>query len=152
MFEEDPALACSLLTNATYLRDEETVINGIRFYGSPWSPKFFSWAFNKKRGKELLSVWKKIPSGVDVLITHTPPYGVLDEVPRSGNVGCQDLLDELSRIQPNVHCFGHIHEGYGRTEVDGTTFVNASICNDHYRPINLPVVVDIFPRKIEEKS
>lgn len=41
------------LTNCTYLEDSGTVIEGIRFYGSPWQPEFFGWAFNAKRGGDI---------------------------------------------------------------------------------------------------
>lgn len=71
---------------------------------------------------------RAIPTGVDVLVTHTPPFGILD-LPTSGsvNLGCKHLLAELKRIQPRYHIFGHVHASHGRLIEGGTEFVNAAI-------------------------
>ena len=67
-----------LLTNATiFLEDTETTVCGIRVYGSPWQPEFGGWAYNLPRGQALLDKWNMIPDGVDVLMTHGPPIGML---------------------------------------------------------------------------
>jgi Icc-related predicted phosphoesterase len=50
----------------------------------------------------------------------------------------------FNRVQPLLHIFGHIHEGYGYTEFNNISFVNASICNANYMPINRPIVIDII--------
>jgi len=86
------------------------------FYGSPWQPAFWG-AFNLPRGGSALGDrWRQVPAGVDVLLTHTPPHGVLDGVPRSGSVGCELLRHEVvHRVRPRVHVFGHIHEHGGQT-------------------------------------
>jgi len=129
--------------NIHYLLDEEIIIDGIKFYGSPWQPYFFNWAFNLKRGKPLKEVWSKIPENTDVLITHGPPYKILDETAGGDYTGCVDLLERIEIIKPKVHVFGHIHEAYGTKLKKNITFVNASICNFNYRPINKPIVVNI---------
>ena len=82
-----------------------------------------------------------IPKDTDVLITHGPPAGILDQTYEGQHVGCADLRRYVSMIKPKVHIFGHIHESYGREKKEGTVFVNASICTGSYRPINLPIVV-----------
>lgn len=135
--------AGAISESATYLEDSEIVIDGIKFYGSPWQPEFCDWAFNLPRGKALAEKWRMIPDDTDVLITHGPPQHILDYCP-DGNVGCADLRVRVLRM-PNLkyHIFGHIHESYG-TEVRGqTTFVNASVCTGAYKPINPPIVIDI---------
>ena len=61
--------------------------------------------------------------------------------PVEENAGCFELFDRLRTVRPKVHVFGHIHEGYGVTvsdEVHETTFLNASICTEAYRPENAP--------------
>jgi hypothetical protein len=126
-----------------YLQDEAVEIEGLRIWGSPWQPEFLDWAFNLPRGAALREKWDRIPSGTDVLITHGPPQGVLDRVDEGRREGCADLLNAVARVRPRLHLFGHIHEGYGCLERDGTTFVNASICDRAYRPVNPPVVVDL---------
>jgi Icc-related predicted phosphoesterase len=139
----DPSEAKLLVKNAIYLMDSGIEIEGIKFWGSPWQPEFYNWAFNLPRGPELARTWAKIPDDTDVLITHGPPYGVLDEIYNGKRVGCQDLQDALERVKPKVHVFGHIHEGYGVLERNGTTYVNASLCNQYYRMVNSPIVIDV---------
>jgi Icc-related predicted phosphoesterase len=135
----------ALLKNARYLQDEEVVIGGLRIWGSPWQPRFFDWAFNLDRGEPLRQIWEKVPSGIDILVTHGPPKGILDRVDRGGEVGCEELRRALPRIRPRLHVFGHIHEAYGQLHLDGTHFVNAASCDLHYKPVHPPVVVDLQP-------
>jgi len=142
-FERTPAEAEALLSFATYLRDSETTIDGVRFWGSPWQPWFMDWAFNLQRGAEIRAKWDLIPDGIDVLITHGPPRGHGDLMVSGEHVGCDDLLDALRRVKPRLHVFGHIHEGYGTSHEGETTCVNASTCDVGYRPVNAPVVVDV---------
>lgn len=142
-FERDSSHARSLITEAIYLEDSGTEIDGVRFWGSPWQPWFYSWAFNLRRGAPLAEKWALIPTNTDVLITHGPPFGILDQTDRGEPVGCEELKKELHRVRPKLHVFGHIHEAYGQTYEDGTTFVNASNCTLQYKPDNAPIVVDI---------
>jgi predicted phosphohydrolase len=142
-FARVPEQAIALLHNATYLKDSGIEIGGIKFWGSPWQPFFCNWAFNLPRGTPLAKVWAKIPSDTDVLITHGPPYGILDRVYDGEHVGCEELRAALPRVRPKIHVFGHVHEDYGVLEQDGTTFINASICDGRYRPIQAPIVIDV---------
>jgi Icc-related predicted phosphoesterase len=137
-------------SDCVYLEDDEFVIEDpefsrpIKFYGSPWQPEFFDWAFNLKRGgDELLEKWNKIPDDTDVLITHGPPFGYLDITPQNSRVGCELLEFRVKQFNPLFHAFGHIHHSYGIIERDGTFFVNGSICDERYRPKNKPIAVDL---------
>ena len=143
LFEQEPERARRLITNATYLQDEAVEIEGVRFWGSPWQPWFYDWAFNLPRGEALVAKWKLIPTSVDVLITHGPPAGILDRVARGENVGCADLMQAVRSRRPRLHVFGHIHEAYGSTRAEGTTFVNACTCDFDYRAVNPPIVVEV---------
>ncbi len=78
----------------------------------------------------------------DVLITHGPPMGTLDFV-HTEHVGCADLRDRVHAIKPQVHVFGHIHDGSGIETSAGTILVNACICDEDYRPTNPCRVIDI---------
>jgi Icc-related predicted phosphoesterase len=141
---EDVAGARAWITNATYLQDEEVTVEGLRIYGSPWQPRFFDWAFNLDRGAPLRAMWAKIPTGVDVLVTHGPPRGILDRTSRGEDVGCDDLRDAvLDRIRPRLHVFGHIHEAHGELVNDGVRFVNACTCDLAYVASQPPIVVDL---------
>lgn len=128
----------------TYLQDESITIDGIKIYGSPWQPEFYNWAFNLPRGIKLKEKWDMIPDDTDILITHGPPLGHNDWVRRDrSNVGCADLLEAVKRVKPKYHIFGHIHSGYGQSANDDTVFINASVCNEEYQPINKPFVIEI---------
>jgi Icc-related predicted phosphoesterase len=126
-FQHRPGDARALMRHATYLQDEAVDVEGVKFYGSPWQPEFCDWAFNLPRGPALAAVWAKVPDDTRVLITHGPPLGIGDKTHRGPHAGCEDLLQRVRQVRPPLHVFGHIHEGAGRYEVEGTTFVNASI-------------------------
>ncbi|HEX8197531.1 MAG TPA: metallophosphatase domain-containing protein [Pyrinomonadaceae bacterium] len=144
LFETRPKYAQSLLAeNVVYLQDSAVEILGLKIYGSPWQPRFFDWAFNLNRGGEMAEKWKLIPNEVDILITHGPPFGILDETPRGDFAGCEELRKRVEEIRPELHVFGHIHFGYGETEKFGVRFVNASNCDEDYLPTNPPIVVDL---------
>ena len=122
------------------LLDNMVTINGISFYGSPWTPTFQNWFFMKDRGAPIAERWSRIPDKVDVLITHGPPKTILDwSIYSKDNVGCADLLHRVLEVKPKIHCFGHIHNGYGETELFGTTFINAAQCGENYKLTNNPV-------------
>jgi Icc-related predicted phosphoesterase len=136
------------LKDCIYLEDSSCEIHGYKIYGSPWTPVYDDWGFNLPKGEKLLEKWQKIPSDTDILITHGPPYKILDKTLNNINTGCENLLKEIQeRIKPLYHIFGHIHEAYGVEKVDGTTFINASTCTLSYRPNNKPVVFTLPKKK-----
>ena len=147
-FERDAEAARRLVRNVIYLEDDGVELDGTKFYGSPWQPWFFDWAFNLERGEPLRKVWAKIPEDTDVLITHGPPYGVLDRTLRGELVGCEELMKRVDVVKPKLHFFGHIHEGYGQEQRGDTLFVNASTCNIRYEPVNAPVVLTLENRSL----
>jgi len=123
-----------------YLENEETIVEGIKIWGSPYSPSFGDWHFMKDRSK-LSEIWKNIPSDTDILITHTPPKGILDlSFNKEGKLefcGCKSLMTYIKRIIPKYHIFGHIHTMDGienagtRVLPDlNTIFINASCVTD----------------------
>lgn len=127
-----------------YLEDSGVEIDGIKFWGSPWQPEFFNWAFNLPRGKQLERHWDMIPENTDVLITHSPPCGILDwSIRDRQHTGCRDMLAAVLRVRPQVHAFGHIHGSYGTKELHGTKFVNACICTEKYMPTNKPITAKV---------
>ena len=137
-------LAYRSLKNITYLEDSGVEIDGVKFYGSPHQPWFYDWAFNLPRnGKELGHYWSLIPDDTDVLITHGPPWGILDQpFGAYEHVGCELLLQRVEEVKPKVHTFGHIHGSYGRQKIGETLFLNASLCDETYQPRNAPHIVD----------
>ena len=139
-FERQKNESLKILTNAIYLEDQSITIEGHNFYGSPWQPTFQHWAFNLERGKEIQKKWQLIHSDTDVLITHGPVFGILDEIFSGENVGCEALLSKVEEIKPKVHVCGHIHEGYGEIISQGIKFINASVMNVRYQTTNSPIV------------
>lgn len=128
-----------------YLEDELVEIEGRFFYGSPWQPEFGRWAFNLPRGPELRATWEKIPEQTEILVTHGPPYGVLDRTSRRILAGCDDLRARNGELPAlKVHIFGHIHEAYGKVEKKGVRYFNASVCDlAQRRAVNPPWVFDL---------
>ncbi|WP_152208284.1 metallophosphatase domain-containing protein [Marinobacter changyiensis] len=130
----------------TYLQDEAVTIDGLTFFGSPWSPVFRQMAFNA-REEEMFEHRALIPSDTQVLITHGPAFQIFDFVPDvREHVGCYPLakrIDELPALK--VHVCGHIHESYGFAirESDGVKFANASTCTERYRASNPPIIIDV---------
>lgn len=98
-------------------------------------------------------MWRKVPVGTDVVISHGPALGHGDLCFSGVRAGCLDLLFEIqTRVVPQYLVCGHIHEGYGVTSDGSTTFVNASSCNLRYRPDNKPLVFDVLPRALSKSE
>jgi Icc-related predicted phosphoesterase len=138
--------AKDIIKNGTLLIDSYISFREYKIYGSPWSPKFGNWAYQLYRGNDIKKKWDLIPLDTDILVTHGPPLGILDKVPRSLKLqGCRELLNRVKQIQPAIHVFGHLHLNYNKIFKFGikTLFVNASTCTEEYEPINPPIVFDI---------
>jgi Icc-related predicted phosphoesterase len=130
--------------NVIYLEDSGVEIEGIKFWGTPVQLPFNNWAFNKPEAR-LIPHWQAIPDDIDVLITHQPPYSIFDwSVYDLKHTGSPSLYKEVvERIKPKVHCFGHIHSGYGVKIIENIKFVNASNLDEDYMCVNNPVVIEI---------
>lgn len=136
----------TLPNNIHYLENNSANINGVNIWGSPITPWFHGdrWAFNKRRGDEIREVWDLIPTNTDIIVTHGPVYGKLDFTEYDKlYVGCSELKKKIHSIKPKCHIGGHIHEGYGMAYDENTTYINASICNLRYEPINKPIEFEI---------
>lgn len=144
-FQREPDKARAALGDVTYLEDEECIIDGIKIYGSPWQPEFCNWAFNLSRGEPLKQVWSKIPDDTNVLITHGPPYDILDRCHDGRRVGCSDLRQRIGQLPSlKAHLFGHIHESYGRHIEGECQYLNGSICDLYQRKAeNVPWVFEL---------
>lgn len=144
-----PSLIKTLLpNNVHYLKDDSICFNGIKIWGSPYTPLFYRWAFNKKRGEPLARHWKNIPENTDILLTHGPVYGILDAVVNDQQVGDRDLLNRVMAVKPKVHVCGHIHESYGIARRHSVKFINASVLNEAYELVNKPIVFDLAQNSV----
>jgi len=146
LFEESLILKRQLLKNfenLIYLEDSEfTLPNGLKIYGTPYQPAFRDWAFNLPRhGEELKSKYAAIPDDTDILLTHSAPNGILDEVD-SHNTGSKALLQRVREVKPKIHAFGHIHECPGYHVVESTTYINAAQVDRDYKVVNEPITIE----------
>lgn len=102
-----------------------TLSSGAKFsiYASPYTPVYGDWAFTYERNQDRFSIRSNattpIPNNVDIVMTHGPPKGVLDWCP-DGHVGCENSYQAVRRAKPIIHCFGHVHGGYGTEVMDWT--------------------------------
>jgi Icc-related predicted phosphoesterase len=126
-----------------YLQDQSVSIDGIKIYGAPWVPELATWAHYKSE-PSLAEAWALIPDDTDILVTHTPPFEVLDLNSRGRRCGCRLLRSRLDELRPRLHCFGHIHASAGSVELNGTTYINASLANSKYRLVHTPSVFEFW--------
>jgi len=132
-------------SNFHYLEDEMIELFNLKIYGTPWQIPFNGWAFNIPE-KFLPRKWDNIPENLDILLCHSPPYGIMDEVGHNSikkHIGSKSLLKRIKEIKPTYIVFGHNHGGYGIMEEDGTTFVNCSLLNEDYEMVNEPIVFEL---------
>lgn len=116
----------------------------LNFYSSPWSLSFQGMnpkckAFTCPHEKGLEEKFAQIPQDLDILITHTPPYGILDKCQDGKKIGSKALLKAIERVKPKIHIFGHVHEKGGKNTVyepTGTRCYNVAHVNEMYEPTN----------------
>ncbi len=143
LFERDPELARKCIPdNVIYLEESGTEIEGIKIWGTPVTLDFHNWAFNYKAGSDIQERFDKMPSDIDILVSHGPPKGILDLNVYGQHCGSIELLKRLMVTKPKYVVMGHIHESYGQRKVDGTNYINASQLNGHYQVTNDPIVFD----------
>lgn len=119
----------------------------ISVWASPWSRRFMDWAFMKPTS-ELSDIYAAIPAGIDILVSHQPPFGFGDrqftrESGRHEHLGCRALLSAVERIRPRLLICGHIHAGYGAFQHHETQIRNVSVVNEQYELVRPATVIDI---------
>ena len=135
-----------VITNAILLVDSGVEVEGISIWGSPVTP-LYGGAFGKSRPEDRQRHWAQIPQGLDILVTHGPPFAILDH---GGSAerreGCPQLLEAVFRASPRVHVFGHIHRGYGTLRTSDTLFVNASLLGEDGGLSRKAIMIDLEAR------
>ncbi|MDE6207543.1 MAG: metallophosphatase domain-containing protein [Muribaculaceae bacterium] len=123
-------------SNVHYLCNSGVEIDGVTFYGVPM--------FMRDCSSEKQSFnYRQIPSKTHVLVTHTPPFGILD-FDDSINYGSEELLNIVSAINPRLHLFGHIHRQHGILKRVQTIFSNGAILSANYSIYNTPNVLNLL--------
>jgi Icc-related predicted phosphoesterase len=133
------------------LIDDSYEHNGVKFYGSPWTKRFHGqnincMAYTMRTEAELAETFLSIPKDTDILITHSPPFGILDNCDY-GRKGSISLMKTVELINPSLHVFGHIHEGAGVKKHKDTTFLNAAQLNEMYDIAHSPYYFEFDPLK-----
>lgn len=142
--------------NIHFLVDKIVEVKGLRIAGSSWIPPISGlWAFETSGEIELERKFSWIPEGLDVLITHTPPFvegwnidvSLQTQSPHFGSVA---LTDTIRRAKPRMVFCGHIHTGehhehilsheYGTT----TKVYNVSRLNEDYCIAYEPLVKEML--------
>lgn len=136
-----------------YLENKAIELEGLKIYGTPWTPRFYDWGFNGLRDEDLdngrsvglRSVYEQIPENTEVLVCHGPPFGILDKTEEMDRPGSKELLDIIDTKLTNLRLgvYGHIHEAHGQLERNGVLHVNASSLNRAYNYANKPVVIEL---------
>jgi Icc-related predicted phosphoesterase len=143
--EADPTRR-ALLDNATVLIEEAVTIAGLKIYGSPMTP-LYGGAFGKSSAADRAKHWARIPAGTNILITHGPPFGILDlSHGQSERMGDPELLTRVRQLKSLLlHSFGHVHGGYGMVEEGQVMFVNAALMGLQGELDHPPVVLRMNP-------
>lgn len=122
--------------NVHYLRNSSIEIDGVKFYGVPM---FMSDCVTERQSRN----YANIPNDTNVLITHSPAYGILDFDDNIHN-GSEEILTRISALPSlKAHLFGHIHTNHGITKQNGIIFSNGAIMNSDYSNINTPNLIEI---------
>ena len=121
--------------NVHYLCNSGVIVDGVKFYGVPM---FMEECISDRQSRN----YAAIPADTDVLITHCPPYGILD-FDDGINYGSTELLERVEEIKPHLHLFGHIHKQNGVWKDGSTIFSNGAIMNEDYINFNLPNLIEI---------
>lgn len=124
-----------LNSNVHFLCNSGVEIEGVKFYGVPM---FMTDCVSNRQNE----YYAKIPANTDVVITHQPPFGILD-FDDNIHYGSEALLTSLVRINPSIHLFGHIHKQHGVTSNGTTTFSNGSIIASDYSHLQIPNIIDL---------
>jgi Icc-related predicted phosphoesterase len=130
-----------LPSNIHYLQNNDIVLDGVKIWGSPYSNRFFNWAFMEDEDK-LNILYSTIPSDTDIIISHGPAYGYCDTVEKTNkHLGSKSLLSHILRVQPKILLTGHIHSAReeGRKYINNTMCECVSYLNESYTP-KYPIV------------
>jgi len=132
--------------NFHYIEDESIEILGKKIYGTPVQLPFLNWAFNRSESS-IQKYWNNIPENLDILLLHSPPYGILDKTHHSKfaseHIGSKSLKKKIDEVRPKLVVFGHNHGEQGIVEKDGITYVNASLVDERYNLTREPIVLEI---------
>ncbi|KAF5678469.1 metallophosphoesterase domain-containing protein [Fusarium circinatum] len=121
----------------------------VKVYASPYTPVTSGstdWGFQYNGGHGFA-----IPKGIDIVVTHGPPHGIMDMTPERQRIGCPQLFSAIAKSQPRIHCFGHVHSGWGAKIVSWRSQISEN--PSHFSDIDNAKsrVIESLPRLQETK-
>lgn len=145
--EESPEVFDLLTLPWTYLENSGAEIEGLKFWGSPYSNLFGNWAFMEK-DEDLAEIWEKIPDDTNILMVHGPMFGYLDySLYGNTHTGSKTLLKKVEKLSKlgnlKVLHTGHIHSEYGMTDFNKIICVNGTLVNEDYQMVYNPLEINI---------
>ena len=129
-------------TGAKCIHEKAYGIGDLNFFGSSYTPKFMNWGFMQDE-ETRERYWGNMIEGMDVLVTHGPPMGIMGKIEDGTEIGCEYLKKFVDRVKPKYHFFGHNHAGAGVQTNGDTLFVNAALLTEHYQKFRPPIVVNL---------
>lgn len=127
MLQDENQVSFENESGARCLAPDIAIFDGFDFWGCPYLPvyanKVWPWA---RTAHEREDWWKQVPTVCDILVTHCPPLGILDNEPHRRSKGCESIRAYVERFPPRVHCFGHKHNARGVVEIGSTKFINCA--------------------------
>ena len=142
-----------------YLYQQHTEIEGVKFYGTPWTPTFGNWAFMQSEDV-LNNYFASIPNDLDILLSHGPAHGLNDTIMQrpewsfgsDPHVGSKSLREHIKRAKCKWLLSGHIHSAshyvekcfFGEKDTDYINCVNVSLVDETYTPTYSPFVFSII--------
>lgn len=130
-----------------YICERTVELCGLRIHGLPWASRFVDMAYQDELGRELPDRlpprFAAVPDGLDLLVSHQPPYGLLDHSGDGPRRGSQALRWTLERARPRLCVVGHIHEARGVVAHAGVQVLNAALAGHDDRPAHPPVVLEL---------
>lgn len=122
--------------NVHYLCNSGIEVDGVKFYGIPM---FMGDCITDRQSRN----YANIPTDTDILITHSPAFGILD-FDDGINYGSKELLQAVTSVNPRIHLFGHIHKQHEITTIGTTIFSNGAIVNEDYSIFNHPNIIELY--------
>jgi Icc-related predicted phosphoesterase len=148
-YQNAKTIAVEQCPRVRFIDEGPIEIEGINFWCSAITPFFCDWAWNR-HPEDIQKHWDMIPEDTNILITHGPPYGILDQTTyvdgtiRPDHLGCPKLMERIKTLKDlDLHFYGHIHYPGGRSvNAFGTSFYNCAVCDELYTPTNGITVVE----------
>lgn len=129
-----------------YLCDSGIEFEGLKIWGTPWVKSFKGMnphckAFTLNTEDEMMGKFNFIPKDTDILVSHSPPFLILDQNYKGQPCGSVALRESIDRVRPRFSLFSHIHEDGGKVMIyknpgKDTICYNVAVMDEKYEPFD----------------